>query len=213
MISELALIESCLSSFTVPSVNQVHNDYPGPWAVLVSTLISARTRDTITLDSSRRLLTQAPGPKQLVELELKHLEKLIYPVNFYKTKARNLKNISVILLNKYNCKVPASLELLTSLPGTGRKTANLVLGKGFGIPAICVDTHVHRISNRTGWIKTSTPEASEKALQKILPRNRWISLNKLLVTFGQNICTPSSPHCSKCPIMSGCKRIGVNKKR
>ena len=213
MISELALIESCLSSFTVPSVNQVHDDYPSPWAVLVSTLISARTRDTITLDSSRRLLARAPGPKQLVELEIRHLEKLIYPANFYKTKARNLKAISLLLLNKHNCKVPASFEVLTSLPGTGRKTANLVLGKGFGIPAICVDTHVHRISNRTGWIKTSTPEASEKALQKILPRNRWISLNKLLVTFGQNICTPNSPHCSKCPIMSGCKGIGVNKKR
>ena len=149
----------------------------------------------------------------MVKLSKARLEKLIYPVGFYRNKAATILGISHRILDDFKGKVPGSLNDLLSFKGVGRKTANLVLGLGFKIPAVCVDTHVHRIANRLGWIKTKSPEESEEALKKIIPRRYWIDLNTILVTFGQNLCFPVSPLCSKCLVFSYCKRRGVNKSR
>jgi endonuclease-3 len=149
----------------------------------------------------------------MVKLPRERLEKLIYPVGFYRNKAKVILNISRKLIKSFNSKVPDKLDKLLEFKGVGRKTANLVLGLGFNIPAICVDTHVHRISNRLGWIRTRSPEDSEEALKKIIPRNYWIELNTILVTFGQNLCEPVSPFCSRCAVYGFCERRGVKKSR
>jgi endonuclease-3 len=149
----------------------------------------------------------------MIKLDSKRIQRLIYPVGFYRNKSKVILELSRKILEDYSGKVPQSSNELLGLKGVGRKTANLVLGLGFGIPAICVDTHVHRISNRLGWVKTNNPEETELALQKIIPRNKWIELNTLLVTFGQNLCFPVSPFCSKCRVYSLCKRRGVVKSR
>jgi endonuclease-3 len=141
------------------------------------------------------------------------IAQLIYPAGFYKRKAENIKQIAEILLNKHWGLVPKNIEDLLELPGVGRKTANLTLGLSYGIPALCVDTHVHRIPNRKGWVETKTPEKTEFALVKILPKKYWIEINELLVAFGQTICTPVSPKCSECPFGDDCPRIGVGKSR
>ncbi len=198
---------------TLPSVSAVADENPTPFRVLLATLISLRTRDEVTLAASNRLFAVADTPKLINELDETTIEELIYPAGFYKTKAKNMKKIASILLQSYNGEVPSTQEELLSLPGVGIKTANLTLNLGFNIEAICVDTHVHRISNRMGWIETKSPEDSEKELQKVMPRHHWIPLNELLVLFGQQVCTPLSPHCSTCPFTSDCKRIGVTKSR
>jgi endonuclease-3 len=149
----------------------------------------------------------------MIELSKEEIEKLIYPVGFYPTKAGRIIEISRILIEKYEGKVPGSIEQLLELPGVGRKTANLVLAEGYKIPAICVDTHVHRISNRIGYVKTKTPDQTEAELRKKLPEKYWIIYNEILVAFGQTLCRPISPHCSKCPVSDYCKRIGVEKSR
>lgn len=156
-----------------------------PYQTLVSTVMSARTNDDTTLAASNRLFTIAPNVKSLSELDLKILEKTIYPVGFYKTKAKHLKELANIILKKYSGKVPNIREELMELPGVGRKTANLVLNRAFGIPAIAVDTHVHRITNLLGWVKTKTPEETEKALIKVLPEIYWPDTNKLFVSIGR----------------------------
>jgi endonuclease-3 len=142
-------------------------------------------------------------------LSPQRIAKLIYPVGFYRTKARHILEISRRLINEFDGRVPDDLEGLLSLKGVGLKTANLVLGLGYGIPAICVDTHVHRISNRLGWIKSRTPQETEPALRQIIPKKYWIALNTIMVTFGQNVCKPVSPRCSLCSVRRLCKRIGV----
>jgi endonuclease-3 len=149
----------------------------------------------------------------MVKLTVARIQKLIYPVGFYRNKSRIILDLSRKLLKDYSGRVPDCLDALLGLKGVGRKTANLVLGLGFGVPAICVDTHVHRITNRLGWVKTGNPEETEFALQKIIPRGKWIELNTLLVTFGQNFCLPVSPFCSKCKVYVFCKRRGVIKSR
>jgi len=149
----------------------------------------------------------------MLKLNENRIRKLIYPVGFYRNKSRVILGLSRRIIEEYSGRVPDSLEELLKLNGVGRKTANLVLGLGFGIPAICVDTHVHRISNRLGWVKTRTPEQSEYALREIIPRREWIKLNTTLVTFGQNLCLPVSPFCSKCDVYKFCERRGVNKSR
>jgi endonuclease-3 len=197
-------------------VNQIAPDAgseEAPFRVLVSTLISLRTRDEVTIPASQRLLAAAPDAQRLAQLSEERIQKLIYPAGFYKTKARNLKQIGRILFETSGGSVPRTREALTDLPGVGPKTANLVLGLGFGIDAICVDTHVHRIPNRLGWIATSTPEESETALMEILPRRYWIPINQLLVGFGQLICTPVSPRCTACPLSETCPRVGVARHR
>ena len=184
-----------------------------PWAILVSTILSLRTKDEVTRPASRRLLEKAPGPAQMLALGTKEIARLAYPAGFYRTKADNLVKISSILLEKYGGKVPADLDALLGLPGVGRKTANLVITEAFDMYGICVDIHVHRISNRSGWIRTPTPEKTEEALREILPKRYWKRINGLLVLYGQNVCRPASPFCSRCVITSHCQRRGVERSR
>ncbi len=184
-----------------------------PFKVLISTVLSLRTKDEVTHKAGERLFKRASTPYEIVKLSPEEIEKLIYPVGFYKRKARNIIDISKILIEKYNGAVPDSIDELLKLPGVGRKTANLVITLGYGKLGICVDTHVHRISNRLGIVKTKTPEETEFALRKILPKKYWIEYNDLLVTWGQNICTPISPKCSICKIFPYCEKVGVGKHR
>ncbi|RMF86954.1 MAG: endonuclease III, partial [Nitrospirae bacterium] len=160
-----------------------------------------------------RLFELARTPEALAALPEERIARAIYPAGFYNTKARQLRAIARLLLERHGGAVPADREALLELPGVGRKTANLVLGLGFGVPAICVDTHVHRISNRLGLVATRTPEATEAALEKVLPRDLWIDINDLLVTFGQNRCHPVSPRCTGCPLDDLCPRVGVVRHR
>jgi endonuclease-3 len=197
-----------------PSVTTVAEHYRrDPWAVLVSTILSLRTKDEVTLICSRRLLEKAPGPVELLAIPEEELARLAYPAGFYRTKAGNLKKIAAILLDQYGGSVPADMDALLALPGVGRKTANLVLVEAFDLPGLCVDTHVHRISNRAGWVSTKTPEETETALRQKLPQKYWKGINSLLVLYGQNLCRPISPFCSRCVIKKHCPRIGVGTSR
>jgi endonuclease-3 len=184
-----------------------------PFRLLVACVISLRTKDEVTAEASKRLFAIAPDSERLAELDVESIAKAIYPAGFYNTKARQLKGIGRILRDEYGGEVPPDELPLLTLPGVGRKTANLVLGLGFGIPAICVDTHVHRISNRLGLVKTKTPEQTERALNEVLPGDLWVPINDLLVTFGQNRCHPTSPRCTECPLEDLCPRIGVTRFR
>ena len=195
-----------------PAVTQVSRQRD-PYKVLVSCIISLRTKDEVTRDSSKRLFEAADNPDAMSALSLHRIEKLIYPAGFYRVKANNIRKISSILVADYGGKVPDEIDELLKLPGVGRKTANLVVSMGFGKPGICVDTHVHRISNRIGYVKTRTPKETEFALREKLPSRYWMDVNDLLVTYGQNICTPVSPHCSTCKLSPYCDRVGVVKSR
>ena len=202
-----------------PSVSTVAESYrqpsglSDPWAVLVSTIISLRTKDEVTLAASKKLLDKADSPAELHKMNEKIIAKLIYPAGFYRNKASSLKKIAAILLDQYDGKVPSQMELLLALPGVGRKTANLVLNEAFDLPAICVDIHVHRISNRCGWLSSKTPEETEMTLREILPKKYWKRINYLLVLYGQKLCRPVSPFCSLCVIKNHCKRYGIEKSR
>ncbi len=204
---------------TLSSVSEIARRSPDPFLVLISTMISLRTKDEVTLPASERLFAVADDPTGIVALDEGKIQKLIYPAGFYRTKARSIKKAAGIIIEQYGGRVPNSVDELTTLPGVGRKTANLVLNLGFGLPAICVDTHVHRISNRFGWVTTKTPEQTELALEVILPRHHWIEINELLVGYGQKICTPLSPRCSECPFLGSvsgaphCDRAGVDRSR
>lgn len=195
-------------------------DYPvvgtysaDPFETLISCLLSLRTRDATTDRASKRLFKLARTPRRMLRLSLATLRKAIYPVSFYKTKARRIHEICRRLLDVYAGRVPDDLEELLTLPGVGRKTANLVVTLAYGKPGICVDTHVHRISNRLGYVRTKTPEQTEMALRAKLPARYWIEYNDLLVAYGQNLCTPLSPWCSRCRIRAYCERIGVGRSR
>ena len=201
------------TQFREPIVTEVARERRSPFAVLIATLISLRTKDEVTREASLRLLSLAASPQAMVRLPLPTLEKAIYPAGFYRTKAQRIHEICEELLKRYNGGVPNTLEGLLQLKGVGRKTANLVLTQGFGKLGICVDTHVHRISNRLGLVQTKTPDKTEMALRKVLPVEFWIEYNDLLVTFGQNLCTPLSPHCSRCPIEVHCQKVGVTRSR
>ncbi len=208
----IRILRKAYRQFKEPVVTVVAKDRD-PYRVLVSTVLSLRTKDATTLEASRRLFRVAPDIETLSKMDEKELARIIYPVGFYRTKARNLKKIASIIIEKYGGKVPDSMDQLLELPNVGRKTANLVLAKGYGIPAICVDVHVHRISNRLGLVKTQTPLETEMELRKILPVEYWIEYNDLLVPFGQNVCVPVSPFCSRCPLYAYCERVGVKKSR
>ncbi len=199
--------------FQEPIVTEVAKERRSPFAVLIATLISLRTKDVVTRQATQRLLSLASTPKKMRTLSVEEIEKAIYPAGFYHTKARRILELCDTLVEKYGGNVPDTLEELLELKGVGRKTANLVITQGFGKLGICVDTHVHRVSNRLGLVETKTPEKTEMALRQILPREYWIEYNDLLVTFGQNICTPLSPHCSQCAIQPHCKRVGVQRSR
>lgn len=184
-----------------------------PFAVLVSTVISLRTKDEVTYPAAERLLGAAPDPASLAALDEDEIAKLIYPAGFYRNKARDLKELSRRILDEDGAKVPDTMEGLTRFRGVGRKTANLVLGRGFCVPAICVDIHVHRICNRLGYVQTRTPDKTELALMERLPKKYWIEINELLVRYGQQVCTPVSPRCSECVVARHCQKVGVTRTR
>jgi endonuclease-3 len=206
-------LQALLQGSRLPSVSEVAKRKQDPFHILVSTMISLRTKDEVTSTSSKRLLARAPDPKKLSKLSETEIAKLIYPAGFYNTKAKNLKTMAEKLVYQYGGRVPESMEQLLELPGVGRKTANLVRNLGYGLDGICVDTHVHRIANRLAWVQTKTPEQTEGALEQVLPRRYWIPINELLVRFGQTLCTPVSPFCSRCPIYEHCPRIRVKRSR
>jgi endonuclease-3 len=184
-----------------------------PFLTLVGCILSLRTKDQATAVAAPRLFAHADTPSKMLELPQAEIERLIYPVGFYRTKARVIRQICRDLLERFGGKVPDRIEDLLTLNGVGRKTANLVVTEAFGKPGICVDTHVHRISNRWGLIRTTNPEKSERALREVLPRRYWIEYNSILVAFGQTICQPVSPWCSRCPVNHLCPRIGVVRSR
>lgn len=188
-------------------------DTGDPFRVLVACLLSLRTQDATTGPAAARLFALAAAPAPMLTLTSAQIERAIYPVGFYRTKARVILGLCRDLLDRFGGRVPDDIDALLTLRGVGRKTANLVVTIGYAKPGICVDTHVHRICNRLGYVTTRTPDATEMALRATLPRRYWIGLNDLLVTFGQNVCTPVSPRCSSCPVRSLCRRVGVTTAR
>jgi len=198
--------------FKRTAISEIHKT-KDPFRVLISCLLSLRTKDEVTLKASERLFSVAKTPQEFLNLPTKKIEELIYPVGFYRVKAKRIKEISKIIIERYGGKVPDNLEELLTLPGVGRKTANIVITQGFNKYGIAVDTHVHRVSNRLGLVKTKTPEETEVKLREIIPKKYWIELNDLFVSFGQNICTPISPRCSICPISKYCDKVGVKTHR
>ncbi|WP_022846458.1 MULTISPECIES: endonuclease III domain-containing protein [unclassified Desulfurobacterium] len=197
----------------VPVVSLMSRHDRDPFKILISTILSLRTKDEVTARASERLFKKADNPYDMVKLSEKEIEELIYPVGFYRNKAKTIKEICKTLIGKYDGKVPDSLDELLKLKGVGRKTANLVVTLGFNKPGICVDTHVHRIMNRIGYVKTKTPEETEFALRKKLPKKYWKIINELLVALGQHVCHPTSPKCSICPIRDYCQKVGVKRSR
>ena len=175
-----------------------------PYKILISTILSARTKDEVTAAAVNRLFEKIRTPSEMCRKSEREIQSLIYPVGFYRNKSRHLKEVSRVLIEKFNASVPQSLEELLTLPGVGRKTANLVLSLAFGIPSICVDTHVHRICNRLLFVKTKTPEETEYTLKQKLPKRYWNEINTLLVAFGQTLCKPLAPRCPVCPVYSFC---------
>jgi endonuclease-3 len=196
-----------------PILGVVAKESRDPFQVLIACVLSLRTKDKTTAEASRRLFSLAHQPRTMLTLPLRRIEKAIYPVGFYRNKARQIKDICRRLLACYDGRVPDSIEELLTLNGVGRKTANLTVTVGFNKPGICVDIHVHRISNRWGYVKTRTPEETEKALREKLPKQYWITYNDLLVPYGQNLCQPVSPWCSKCKLEKYCDQVGVTRSR
>lgn len=209
----VAVVKEEIKAWRTPVVGVVAEESESPFQVLISCVLSLRTKDATTAAASRRLFRLARTPQVMLGLSARRIEKAIYPVGFYRTKARNILAICKELVEKYDAKVPDRIEALLTLKGVGRKTANLVVTLGYDKPGICVDTHVHRISNRLGYVRTKNPEETEKALRKKLPRKYWIIYNDLLVAYGQNLCTPLSPWCSRCRLTPYCDQAGVGKRR
>jgi endonuclease-3 len=184
-----------------------------PYQILIATILSLRTKDTLTTQIAPKLFSLANTPYEMVKHTPEEIAQVIYPVGFYRNKAHSILAISQKLINDYQGNVPDNLDELLHLPGVGRKTANLVITVGFKKPGICVDIHVHRISNRWGYVQTKTPEQTEFALREKLPQAYWLEYNGLLVSMGQNLCTPTSPWCSRCPVVQFCERVGVTRSR
>jgi len=211
------LANSIEEDTAITTIAEEYEEGPGmpskPWAILVSTILSLRTKDEVTRVASRRLLSKAPGPTELLALGEEETARLAYPAGFYRTKAASLVKISKLLLEEHGGQVPADMDALLSLPGVGRKTANLVLIEAFDMYGICVDIHVHRICNRAGWIATPDPGKTEMVLREKLPKRYWKRINGLLVLYGQNICRPQSPFCSRCVISGHCQHLGVERSR
>ena len=208
----LRFLRKTIKLWRVPVVTAISYQR-NPFMVLVSCLLSLRTRDEITEAASKRLFALAHSPKKLLHLDPKIVEGLIYPVSFYRKKTLTLYEICRAIIAENKGKVPDSLDKLLSLKGVGRKTANLTLVLGYNKPGICVDVHVHRIMNRWGYIQTKSPDESEIALRQKLPKRYWMEINNLLVSFGQNICKPQSPYCSKCKISKYCDKNGITRYR
>ena len=209
-----AALKAEYGQWRAPAITELSNKgHSTPFQILASTVLSLRTKDEVTSVAAARLFEVATTPEGMVLLSQKAIEELIYPVGFYHTKAERLKEISQILLDRYHGRVPDTIDQLLELPGVGRKTANLVLIEGYDKEGICVDTHVHRISNRVGYVRTNTPDQTEWRLRQQLPRKYWKKYNEMLVAFGQVVCRPLSPFCSRCPVDEICPRIGVDRSR
>jgi len=202
-----------VAGMELPAIEKIsEGQKKDPFQILISTLLSARTKDETTLAASTRLFKRAPTAKAMAALSVKQIEKLIYPVGFYRNKAEFVKEASGALVAKFGGRVPSTLDELVTLPGVGRKTANLVLILAFqSETSICVDIHVHRISNRLGWVQTRDPEATEQALYRAIEARWWPLVNLYLVTWGQNVCRPVYPRCGDCAIISDCRRVGVGR--
>jgi len=201
----MKILKKNRNKFTTPVVTEVANVTESPYQVLISCLLSLRTLDATTAKVSERLFKVAKTPRQMNKLSLRQLAKIIRPVNYYRTKSKRIRQISKEILQKYKGKVPDDFDTLMKFKGVGRKTANIVMVYGFGKQGLPIDTHCHRIPNRLGWIKTKTPEQTEKELRKILPKTYWHDFNDLFVQFGQNICRPAGPKCDACPVRKCCK--------
>ena len=207
------ILRASAPGWSAPVVTQMASLSRDPYQVLIACLLSLRTKDETTGPAARRLFALADTPEAMLTLQVTQIEKAIYPVGFYKTKAQTVLDISRDLVEHYHSRVPDEVEELVKFKGVGRKTANLVVTQGYQKLGICVDTHVHRISNRWGYIGTKTPEETEMALRRKLPKQHWIEINDLLVAMGQTICHPISPRCSLCPIEKYCAKIGVTRSR
>ena len=211
--SVIAALEQEVSDYAVPVVDLIAAQTKNPFKVLLATILSARTKDEVTAAAAKRLFAKVDSLEALECLTLKELEKMIYPVGFFRNKARYLADIPAALKQGFNGQVPDTVESLVKLPGVGRKTANLVVAVAFNKPAICVDTHVHRIMNLWGYVQTKTPLQTEMALREKLPEQYWITINSLLVAFGQGTCKPRAPHCDRCVIAKDCPQIGVTPRK
>ena len=200
-----------IDGLELPAVEKISESQKrDPFQILISTLLSARTQDATTLAASTRLFARAQTPEAIAKLRVKQIEKLIYPVGFYRNKAVFVRDTAKAIVEKFRGEVPPTLEELLTLPGVGRKTANLVMILAFkSNENICVDIHVHRIANRLGWVRTRTPEETEQALYETLEQRWWPMVNLYLVTWGQNVCRPVYPRCDRCPLLKMCPRIGV----
>ena len=209
----MAILSETMPRFEQPLIEAMGAAHQTPFHILIATILSLRSKDTLTSVVAPRLFAAADTPAALLALDEEQIAKLIYPVGFYRTKAKSIRQICALLIERHGGEVPADLDALLALPGVGRKTANLVLTMGFGLPGICVDTHVHRICNRWGYVRTKDPDKTELALRAQLPQEYWIPINGLLVTLGQNICHPTSPRCSACPVAALCGRVGVERSR
>jgi len=202
-----------IDTMEVPAIEKIADDQRSdPFQVLIATMLSAQTKDAVTFEASNRLFARAATPPAMAQLKVSELERLIYPVSFYRNKARHVKESCRQLISRFHGRVPTVMDELLTLPGVGRKTANLVLIVALRSTSnICVDTHVHRISNRLGWVETKTPEQTESALYDVAPRRWWASINLYLVTWGQNVCRPVCPACRRCAIAPLCPKIGVTR--
>lgn len=209
----LSLIKEEYPKYRLPLVSDMVRKKKDPFRILIGTILSLRTKDEVTSEATRRLFEVADTPEAILNLDTSEIEDLIYPVGFYRNKARTLHSVCEDLIEKYDGDVPDDLDELLSMKGVGRKTANLVITMGYDKPGICVDTHVHRICNRFGYLETKNPDETEMALREKLPIKHWIEINDLLVVWGQNICKPISPLCSKCVVNGICERVGVERSR
>jgi endonuclease-3 len=211
--SVMSVLGEEIQKWQTPIVTELAQKGRSSFKILLSTVLSLRTKDETTREASNRLFALGRTPQQILQHTTSEIEQTIYPVGFYREKARNILDICWELINRYGGTVPSEIDKLVQLKGVGRKTANLVVTLGFGKPGICVDTHVHRITNRWGYVKTKTPDQTEMALRKKLPLEYWLVINDYLVTYGQNLCRPVSPFCSHCRLISFCNQKGVERSR
>lgn len=211
--SIIKILKKELAVGAMPIVSHLAENQRDPFVILISTLLSLRTKDEVTAVATDRLFELASTPEEMLKVSLDKIAKTIYPVGFYRVKAKNIHHTCRELIKRFGSKVPDDIDTLLTIKGVGRKTANLVVSLAYGKDAICVDTHVHRISNRLGYVKTKTPDETEFALRKKLPRRHWIIYNTIMVAFGRKTCKPVSPLCSQCPVKKHCDRIGVGSSR
>lgn len=209
----IKIVKHGVRNYQVPVLERFNDTIQNPYWVLIPCILSLRAKDNVTAIVSEDLYKIAPTPEQIIKIPLKKMERIVYKTGFYHVKAKNVLNITKIILNKYKGKVPDNIEELLTIPGVGRKTANLVVTVAFKKLGICVDTHVHKITNRWGYVKTKDADHTEMSLREILPKKYWLKINLYLVLFGQNICLSVSPLCSKCPLAKMCPKIGITTSR